>query len=177
MKTQRKVVVVLSIFAMAIILLSTVLNWSPSEAETNGSALWGTWYVTFAGGPGANIPAIVTINRDGTFASSDGSDFGGPPFPVQQSPIRGVWVRTGAHTFEGKAIYFNGDVETGELVHITGSRIIIELGDDFDHINGTLFRDIFECPTPFTCPDPLTAEPDRTNPPVPFQGTRLRVDQ
>jgi hypothetical protein len=47
---------------------------------------------------------------------------------------------------------------------------------EVDELIGTSLRYTFQCPTPFTCPDPLTAEPDSTLPPVPFRGTRLRVE-
>ena len=173
---MKKSLIYLSVFTLALILTYAAANWSTSQAETKGRTLWGTWYVTFIGGFGVNIPAVVNINRDGTFVSSDGSDFGGPPFPVQQSPLRGVWGKTGANTFEGKGILFNGDAMTGELLNIMVSKLTIEFGDDFDHISGTLYRDIFDCPSPFDCPDPLSAEPDRTNPPVLFHGNRLRLE-
>lgn len=176
MTTQKKAVAVFSLLALALLLLYTVPIWStPAKAARKGNRLWGTWYVTFISQLGVTIPAIITFNRDGTFASSDGTDFGGEMFPRQNSPLRGVWVRTGPLTFEASGFYFGGDSETG-LTTILSIFGIIEFGDDFDHINGTFFQDLFECPTPVTCPDPLTAEPDRTLQPSEFQGRRLRVE-
>lgn len=174
METQNKTIPYF-VAAVVVTILCAAPNWSAADAGSQGKKIWGTWYIIFEGGAGANIPAVATIHRDGTLVSSDGSDFGGPPFPVRQTPIRGVWVGTGGGRFEAAVLYFNGDVVTGQLVHITSGRISFQFEDDFDHISGTVFREIFQCPTPFTCPDPLTAVPDSTLSPIPFQGTRLRV--
>ena len=175
MNTLARAMAYVTAIAVAII-LSAAPNWSAADADSHGSTLWGTWYVTFDFGLNANIPAVATFHRDGTLVTSDGSDFGGPPFLVQSTPLRGVWVRTGAGTFEGAALYLNGDVVTGELVTITNARLLIQFGNGFDHIRGTVFLDTFQCPTPFTCPDPLTADPDTSSPPIPFRGSRLRVE-
>jgi hypothetical protein len=175
MNIHRKGVTSLTAFALATILFAATSG-SATGADSQGSTPWGTWYVTFDAGAGANIPALLTIHRDGTLALSDASDFGGPPFPVQSTPTRGSWVRAGDQMFEGVILYLNADVSTGELVHITRASVSMHFEGNFDHISGTSLRYTFQCPTPFTCPDPLTAEPDSTLPPVPFRGTRLRVE-
>jgi hypothetical protein len=175
MKIQRRVTTILTTFAIATALCVAPTG-SSAGTGSQGRALWGTWYVSFDAGAGANIPALLTIHRDGTLAASDASDFGGPPFPVQSTPMRGVWVTAGHQMFEAAAMYLDGDVSSGQLLNITSAYISIRFESDFDHISGTVLRDIFECPTPFTCPDPVTAAPDNSLPSVAFRGTRLRVE-
>lgn len=175
MRSQRKSIIPVVAFAVAIA-LSTTPGPVFAGAESNGATLWGTWYVSFDAAQGLDIPAVVTFHRDGTFVSSDGSDFGGPPFPVRSTPLRGVWRGTGPGAYEGVALWLSGDPPTGELRHITKGHLSVHFAEDFDHMFGEVVQAVFECSTPFTCPDPLTAEPDFTLPPLPFRGTRLRVD-
>lgn len=153
-------------------LLCSAPNWSAAHADSEGSTLWGTWYITNQVG----LPFVATIFRDGALVASDATDFGGPPFPFKNTPQYGVWTRTGAGTFEATAIYLRGDMTTGEFVQIVRTRLRLQFGDDFDHISGDGSAEVFQCSSPFSCPDPLTAEPDATSPLPPFQGTRLRVE-
>lgn len=148
-----------------------------ATADGNGS-LVGTWYVTFPNptGAGGNIPVVTTFHRDGTWASSDGTDFGGVPFG-QDSPIRGVWGRAGGGPgqFEGIGLVISANSISGNVEAIARIRVDVAFADDFDHLGGTVFTDIFFCPTPFTCPDPFTADPDVSFP-ITVQGQRLRLE-
>ena len=176
MKARGKVITRIACVGAGIILLSAAIDSSATRPDTDDATLTGTWYVTFDAGVGASIPAVVTLHRDGTLSSSDATDFGGPPFPVRSTPIRGVWTRTRAGTFEAAGIHLSADPMTGEFLHITRTTIFLQFGDDFDQIEGEVFQDVFLCATPFTCPDPLTAEPDATPPSLPFLGRRLRLE-
>ena len=174
MKARRQQITRIACVIAGIILLYAPVNSSVAGGDADGATLTGTWYLTL----GLGVPALATLHRDGTFTSSDGTDFGGPPFSFRNSAIRGVWARTGARTFEAIGINLSADPITGELLHITKSIISLQFGDDFDQVEGqVVLQEVFLCDTPFDCPDPLTAEPDTTSEGVPFRGRRLRLER
>ena len=162
---------------VAAILLWAVPGWFTTSAENQGATVWGTWHFVLDIGPGATIPGVITLHRDGTLTIVDGTDFGGAPFPFKNSAGHGVWIKTGANTFENRNLELNFDPFSGQLTSITLVRATFHFDGDFDHLSGEAVIDSWLCPTPFTCPDPLTAAPDIPGVDViTFRATRLRVE-
>jgi hypothetical protein len=149
-----------------------------SAAAADGAQIWGSWYVTFAPAPGLTLPAVVTINQEGTLTNADADDFAQPPFPNLHSATYGSWVRREDGAFEAVGMFLIYDA-TGSLVGIGRNLISFRFGDDFDQITGVADGQRLDCPTAFTCPDPFAASAawhaDPAFPvPIPFQGRRIR---
>ena len=117
--------------------------------------IWGTyvWQTQTTMGP---APSVLTLHIDGTSSLSDGNMFGGSNPANRLTPGRGVWERTGDHSFGGTSLWLIADATTGVVKRFGRSRVTAEFVD-FDHFQGKLFVETLACPTPFTCPDPLTA--------------------
>ena len=140
--------------------------------------MWGTyvWLTQTAMGP---APSLVTLHSDGTVSLSDGAMFGGINAANRLIPGRGVWERTGDHSFGGTTLWLVADAATGAVRRFGRSRTAVEFVD-FDHFQGTMFIETLICLTQFTCPDPLTAPaaawvPSPGMPPggFPISGARL----
>ena len=99
MNTKGKAISFLTVLAAVTILLSIMPNRVRSDEREDDQEFSGTFHLIFGG----TIPGVISIHRDGTFTSVDGSDFGGPPFPRKNSPVLGAWVRTGDQTSKLKA--------------------------------------------------------------------------
>ena len=57
---------------------------------------WGTWVHQMQLGPAMKMPALITINIDGTITGAPGLMFGGVPnATVKFTPVFGIWQRTG----------------------------------------------------------------------------------
>jgi hypothetical protein len=116
----------------------------------------------------------------GTLTAATGSDLAGPSnvFLVKNSPTHGVWTRSGAHSVNAKAYFLNFDPATGVVVGITRVRIQADFDNGFNHGTGAFYDAVYVCPTPFTCPDPLTSAPTIPEPAVgrPFKLDRVTVE-
>ena len=177
MTTKGKSISFVTVVAVAAILLLAVPGWFTTSAENKGATIWGTWHFVLDVGPGATIPGVVTLHRDGTVTTVNGTAFGGAPFPFKTSVGHGVWIKTGANTFESRTLGLNFDPFSGQLTSITLDRATAHFDGDFDHLSVEAVIDVWLCPTPFTCPDPLTAAPDIPGTDViTLRATRLRVE-
>lgn len=139
----------------------------------------GSFLFSYLGlGPGLTVPGLATINADGTLTSETGSDQGGPAavFRVKNSAAHGQWFETGRRTIGARALFLNFDPTSGAVVSITKVRIVARFDLAFDKITGEFFQAVFACPTPFTCPNPLTAMPTVPEPAtgLPFTAVRIR---
>ena len=123
----------------------------------------GSWVWTTDLGNVGSLPVLITFHSDGTLDGSDGFMFANPlaPPPAQgtkRGPLRGVWERTGAHTFGGTSLWFQYN-PAGMVTGYSRSRSALELVDA-DHFQGVAFIEgLGGCnmdPTlpPIGCPDP-----------------------
>lgn len=159
---------------LAMVLVVTVTTSSPAGQRPKPAAvpvLTGTWYGMFfvEGTPeGFNLPVLITFHSDGTFTAVDGGDFGAiPDLPFNQASQHGVWEWLGGRHFLAKGLILSFKREEGlegQLDHILGTRIEIELNDGFDSFMAVINQDLWVCPATFFCPDPLTSPPDLTIP-------------
>lgn len=159
--------------------LTLVAGSRPFQAagKPEESQIWGSWYVVFHAGPGLTLPALVTINREGTVTNIDGDDFAQPPFPNLHSATHGTWVGKGNGTFEAVGMFLIYDT-TGNLVGIGRNLISFQFGENSDTIAGVANGQRLDCPTPFTCPDPLAEDANwQTDPAfpltIPLTGRRI----
>jgi len=132
--------------------------------QDEGYQPWGTWAWSthrpvVAGG--GTLPAIITYHRDGTLSGSDGIMYGidYPPAhnPKKESLLHGVWERTGPLSFRGTSLWLLF-AENGNVIGWGRARSDLHFVGDPDHFEGTMYVDSLPCPTPFTCPDPITSE-------------------
>ena len=168
-------------FCVATLLLLAPWQHVSAAADANKSGPVGSYIWSFLGvGPGLHVPGLATLTGDGTLTAATGSDLAGPSnvFFVKNSPTHGVWTRTGARGVAAKAYFLNFDPATGVVVGITRVRIQAEFDAGFNHGTGVFYDAVFVCPTPFTCPDPLTASPTIPEPAAgrPFNLDRVTAD-
>jgi hypothetical protein len=132
-----------------------------TEPQDDPYQPWGTWAWSTHRPAGGAFPALVTYNRDGTLTGADvlmnGITFPPAVNPTRMSPFHGVWERTGPHSFRGMSLWMQYDV-SGNVTAWGRSRSDLHFVDDADHVEGRMWIDSLPCPTPFTCPDPLTTE-------------------
>ena len=140
----------------------------------------GSYLFKFIGAPvasGQYVPGLVTLSSDGTLLSVTGSDEAGPAsiFQVKNSSVYGVWVAA-RQRVTARALYLNFSPVTGEIVGITKLRIEATFDPDFNTITGEFFNSVYLCPTAFTCPDPLSAQPTIPEPAQgrPFTAARIQ---
>ncbi len=129
--------------------------------QDEGYQPWGTWAWFMHRPSGGAFPALVTYNKDGTLTGADGLMYGisYPPASIstRESGFHGVWERTGPLAFRGTSYWMNYAPDTGNLVSWGRARSDLQFVEgDPDRFEGTLFMDVLPCPTPFTCPDPVT---------------------
>lgn len=96
--------------------LLTVPSFTPVHGNDrnrgHGSPV-GTYLATFSVGS-SKLVGVLTINADGTWASSDLTDFGGiPGFENKQSPFRGTWKMVGKRKMQSTGLCFSFDAKTG----------------------------------------------------------------
>lgn len=73
----------------------------------------GTYLATFSVGT-SKLLGVLTINADGTWTSSDLTDFGGiTGFEHKQSPFRGIWKMVGTRKMQVTGLCFSFDAKTG----------------------------------------------------------------
>jgi hypothetical protein len=134
--------------------------------------IWGT-YVWITQTPNGPAPSLVTLNIDGTVSLSDGAMFGGNNLANRLTPARGVWERTGDHSFGGTSLWLIVDAASGAMKRYGRSRVTAEFVD-FNHFQGKLFVETLTCSTQFTCPDPLDPGANWVaNPGVPPDGISI----
>lgn len=142
----------------------------------------GTWYITFlidGAPPGFNVPGVITFHHDGTFTAVDGGDFGAlPDLPFDQTSQQGVWRRSEGRKFvaTGMILSFRRTPGMeGEIDNVSRTRIELEFGQDLDQFTAVVSQEVWNCPSSFTCPDPLTAPPDMVLPAEGFSILARRV--
>lgn len=164
MRTSR-VVVALSFAIAGALLLGTTPALVGAEQHEGRYQPWGTWaWATHRPekSGGGTFPALITYNQDGTLTGSDGVMYGinYPPAvnPYKESGLHGVWERTGRHSFRGTSYWMLFDAN-GNVIALGRARSDLHFAPgDPDHFAGLMFTDTLACPTPFTCPDPVTTE-------------------
>ncbi len=125
---------------------------------------WGTWIMRMPlpgppAGPGGNMPALLTILREGTAVSSSSFMFGGiSPGGSWSSAIHDVWERTGPRTIESTCVSLsfnpgNAASKPGWLLGFVRNRLRLEAERDGDQLVGVLNSEFLPCPTPWSCPD------------------------
>ena len=129
--------------------------------EEDGFQPWGTWAWATHRPSGGTFPALITYHKEGTLSGSDGLMYGisYPPASIstRESGLHGVWERTGPHSFRGTSYWMNFAPETGNVISWGRARSDLHFVEgDPDHLEGTMFVDVLPCPTPFTCPDPVS---------------------
>lgn len=142
---------------LAAALLLFVAPWLPASAQNAEPQPWGTWVWQTSFGPGLSLPALLTLDKDGTVSVSDGQMFGGlPGATTRYSPLHGVWERTGAGRIGGTSLWLIFDAPSGVLVAIGRCRTALTLTSGGEALEGTMFLETLPCfAGPLGCPDPL----------------------
>lgn len=123
----------------------------------------GTWAWTTDLGAIGSLPVLISFHSDGTVNGSDGFMFANPLAPpagqgTKRGPLRGVWKRTGHHTFGATSLWFQYN-PAGVVTGYSRSRSALELVDA-DHFQGVVFiESLGGCNMdpalpPIGCPDP-----------------------
>jgi hypothetical protein len=131
----------------------------PANSQVRSAAKWGQFWGTFLHqvhrGPGQSMPALITLQIDGTVTGAPGSMFGAVPNATTRfGPIHGVWQRTGWKTLAGTSLFITYDVN-GVLTGFRRSRCSLEFSDDFNSYQGTEFMEDLSCSSAVGCPDPF----------------------
>jgi len=156
---------VLKSAAAGLALAALVFVASPRVEAANPHDIAGTWVTWATIAPGVQVPILQTFSVDGTFVASDVSMFGGlPGVMIRATPLHGVWEldRRDMVTTTGLAMIY--DASTSLLAGFIRSRAIGTI-DRTGEGEGTVTVEFLPCPTPLTCPDPLS--PDATWVPAP----------
>jgi len=172
---------ILKMAALAAVLVSTAAAAdSRVLAIGNWGQVWGTWIWYTQVGPGVAMPALITFHADGTITGVDSSS-AVPNTTANESPLQGVWERTGWQSIGGTSLLFMTDPQTGVLVALGRSRSSLTFSGDFNQFQGTMYFETVGCPAgPPSCPDPLASStkwmPMPGMPPngFPVNGTRLQ---
>jgi hypothetical protein len=98
------------------------------------------------------LPVLLTIHLDGSVS--------GVPASATETPVFGVWIRTGWKTVASTGLFMALDPATGAVTGFRRSRASLEFSDDFNRYTGTEFIDQLACPSALTCPDPLDPAAD-----------------
>jgi hypothetical protein len=142
--------------AVLILTASASSRIAEAQSQARGAGLAGTWFVK----SGAGLTAFYNYHQDGTVDGVRSHEFGGPPRPgMSRSIVRGVWRRMG-HQFEHITFSYNYDGTTGDALAIVRLRHVFGFDAGFDRMSGMLFVTQWFCPTPISCPDPSSPEPD-----------------
>lgn len=149
-----------SVAIAAVCLVATAPRTIVTAQYDEGYQPIGTWAWSTHRPSGGTFPALVTYHRDGTITGSDGLMFGidYPPAlnETTMSPFQGVWERTGPHTFKGTSLWLQFAPE-GTVIGWGRVRSDLHYVGDPDHFEGMMYLESLPCPTPFTCPDPVTS--------------------
>jgi hypothetical protein len=143
--------------------------------------VWGTFVHQIQMGPGMKMPALITLNVDGSVTGAPGLMFGGlPDATVTVTPVFGVWQRTGWQNIASTSLLMVFDRKSGVLTGFWRSRTFLNFSDDFNSYTGTEFLESLTCASPLTCPDPLDPKAAWQPVPgmpasVPISGTRVEV--
>lgn len=165
--------------AAALALAALLFAASSSLVADNRHDVAGTW-VTFASpAPGVQVPLLQTLSADGTIVSADVTMFGGlPGFHTRGTPMHGVWERTGRHVVKTTALAMVYDASTNLLAGFVRSRGTASVNEDGEMV-GAVTIEFLACPSPMTCPDPLSPDaawgPAPGFPPVAMPFTTRRV--
>jgi len=164
-----------------------VLLAGPAAAQNTDQQFTGSWihYLNVSGtSSGPLLPALVTIQSDGTMIISSGLMFGSPSMPaapVRYSPLHFVWEKAGPKTITGTGLFFVFDPD-GKMHSYQRNRFVIQLSNDRDTYTGLIFLDELHCPNGvFSCPYPQDPSATWTpNPNMPaggylVTGKRLKV--
>lgn len=176
---MKRLVIVIGMTLLVATALVFVGPTKQSASAASEERVWGSWYFLATVGPNLKLPSVSTINQDGTEVTSTGQTFGGlPNFPFHITPFYGVWGLTGPNTIQTTDLLLRFDATTGVLKGIGRARTEGHLVDS-DHIQGTLFLEAIDCPTPLTCPDPFDPQaawvPAQDPNGLPFEATRIHL--
>lgn len=146
----------IAVAAAAALAMTTVSAPAQGLSIPRWGQVWGTWVHQMQMGPGMKMPALVTLNIDGTFTGAPGLMFGGvPDATVTFTPVFGVWQRTGWQNIASTSLIMVFDRKSGLLAGFWRSRSSLDFSDDFNSYTGTEFLEQLTCTSPLTCPDPL----------------------
>lgn len=186
MNTRKKSVLIPTVFAAALIVLSWGSFRTASGAQTDGRTIWGTWVITLDttvfGFPGGTFRGVATFHQDGTLSITDAGDLASIPFTTSDTAQQGVWVQTGQQTLRATTLFLRKDEVTGDVEGWHRVRFVFQFGSDGDHLAGFGYEEVLACdpgPTPFellNCPDPTTSDFEPAPFAIPMTLARLRAE-
>lgn len=179
-------VTALAFFALA---MTVVSQRSSASSDNNAPKVEGVWWYQFDLGGGAIVPApivpaVCTVNQDGTGVCTDFQMFGSyPDLSRRFGPLHVVWEKTGGHSFGFTSLMLISRVVPNQpgavLSSIVRARTKMEFSGDSDHMKGVTFTEYSECAAPpFGCPNPNDRNTVWTNsaPPNGFPTTAERFE-
>ena len=149
------------------------------NAQAPVNQAYGTYLHQVEVGPGFYVPALLTLNIDGTLTVASGLTFGGyPGATTKVGPVHGIWMGVGVKSIVAKSIFFVYDTD-GVLIGYQRNRCSMRFNQQLTKYTGTEYMETTSCDSPFTCPDPLDPgtkwEPLPDMPPGGFSVSGKRV--
>lgn len=171
---NKKAVSVLSVLAITFILTIAWTQWSSARAVPLGDSVAGAWLGTFISPAGMEVPIAMVLNDDGTWHSSDITDFGLGTGREIQSIIQGSWSQSDTRKITALGFGFSFDsTDHGEYNGTLGLLATVDFNDSFDELSAELKLGIWNGSLG-DLPDPLGGDPPDTVLPS-FRLTAKRI--
>jgi hypothetical protein len=136
----------------------------------------GAWIGTFVSPGGATVPVVVVISEDGTWQSSDVTDFGSGTGVEIQSGLKGAWSHTSPREIAALGFGFGfdglGEASAGTYNATLGIQATAQFNETFDTMTAVLTLGIWKG-SQADIPDPLADPPDTVLPKFAFAAKRI----
>lgn len=175
--TKGKVASILSLLVVAFALTAAWSEGGGRRKTCLANGIVGAWLGTFVSPAGAKVPVVMTFNEDGTWHSTDVTDFGSGTGVELQSVMQGSWSQLGPRkiTALGFGLTFEGfdDPSPGNYSGTLGVVAIASLNETLDEMSAVVTLGIWNG-SQDDIPDPLGGDsPDTVLPKFELSAKRI----